>query len=406
MRVEMLAVGDELLDGRVADTNSLRLAQRLSEVGLHLQQVSHVTDDIAAIVGAAAGAAARGTELCVVSGGLGPTTDDLTSEAMAALAGVGQVRDAAAAAKVEAHVRRRGRALTANQLRQADRPHGARLIDNPVGTACGFVLRHGGCDFVCLPGVPREFDHLVETAVIAERRKLGRPVARRGLSIFGLAEADIDHRLAGLQARWPEVRLQYRVAFPINYVTLWASADAQADLDAAWAHAAQILGEWAYARQTQDLPQVVVEALGRRGQTVATAESCTGGLVADLLTDVSGASAALQAGFVAYANDSKVQLLGVSPDTLAAHGAVSEAVVVEMAKGAKTRARATYAVATSGVAGPGGGTPDKPVGTVWLALAGPAAPRAQKLQLTFNRRDNKLMSAMAALDMLRRALRD
>lgn len=404
MRIEVLAIGDELLDGRVADTNTVRLAQALSDVGLHLHQRGTVTDDMDDIIREAKAVAARGTQLCVVSGGLGPTTDDLTAEAFARLAGVPLVRDAEQEAHIRRLLQRRNRDITPNQLKQADRPQGAEVIANPVGSAPGFALVYGGCRFVSVPGVPREFDTLVANAVVAPLRGQHPPVLRRGLYCFGIAEGDADRRLSEVAGRWPKVRLQYRVKMPEVHVTMHAPPEAVADLDAAYAFAQEQLGHHVFAKQEQPFAAVVLEQLKAAGATLALAESCTGGLVADMLTDIPGSSEALLLGVVAYSNTAKVQQLGVQQATLDAHGAVSEATVREMASGVRNLAQATYGLAVSGIAGPGGGTADKPVGTVWLAVAGPQGVRTHLQNLVFDRRNNKLVSAYSVLDALRRML--
>ena len=404
MRIEVLAIGDELLDGRVADTNTVRLAQALSDVGLHLMQRSTVTDDLDDIVREARAVAARGAQLCVVSGGLGPTSDDLTAEAFARLCDVPLVRDAAQEAVIRRLLERRNRDVTPNQLKQADRPKGAEVIANPVGSAPGFAIVFQGCRFVSVPGVPREFDTLVANAVIAPLKGQHPPVLRRGLYCFGIAEGDADRRLSEVASRWPRVRLQFRVKMPEVHVTMHAAPQAVADLDAAVAFAQEQLGVHVFATEDTPFAAVVLQQLKAAGATLALAESCTGGLVGDLLTDIPGSSEVLLLGVVAYSNSAKVQQLGVAQATLDAHGAVSEEVVREMATGARTLAQSTYGLAISGVAGPGGGTPSKPVGTIWLAVAGPQGVRTHLLNLPFERRNNKMVSAYSVLDMLRRML--
>jgi nicotinamide-nucleotide amidase len=403
-RVEMLAIGDEILDGRVVDTNSVRAAQALSAVGLHIVQRTAITDDLDVIVREAQAIIDRGTELCVVSGGLGPTSDDLTSEAMAKLAGVDLVRDDAQVRRITERLHKRGRAITDNQLKQADRPRGAELIPNPVGTAPGFAVTVGGCRFVSVPGVPHEFDALVQAAVVEPLAAIGRPVARRGLYLFGIIEAEADKRVADVHSRWPGVRLQFRVKFPEIHVTMHAPEEAEDDLEAAFQFAREQLGEHVFSTEDPGFAETVLQLLRHRDATLAVAESCTGGLMCDLLTDVPGSSDVIDLSVVSYANAAKTKMLGVQESTLAAHGAVSEACVIEMAKGARTLAGSTYGLAVSGIAGPGGGTPTKPVGTVWLGLAWGGGATAHSLQLPFDRRGNKVVSAYSGLDLLRRHL--
>ncbi len=401
-RIEVLAIGDELLDGRVADSNTLRLARALAEVGLEIAQRTTVRDDLDVIAAHARAVAARGTELCVVSGGLGPTSDDLTSEAFAALLGVPLLRDADQARRIEARLLARGRGVTPNQLKQADRPETSEVIANDQGTAPGFAVTYQGCRFVALPGVPREFDAMAEWAVLAPLRATLPPLAKRVLKSFGLIEAEVDARLADLGKLAPTVRVGYRAKFPEIHVSLLAKGEKE--LQEATALVRERLGPHLFAEDESRFAEVLLSALRARGHSLATAESCTGGLIADMLTDIPGSSEVFTGGVIAYAYATKSDLLGVKNDTLSREGAVSEATVQEMAAGARQRFGSTWAVAVSGIAGPGGGTADKPIGTVWIALAGAALSRTKKLQLPFDRRGNKVVSAYSALDLLRREL--
>lgn len=403
-RVEILTIGDELLDGRVVDTNSVRLAQAFSEVGLHIQQRVAITDDKAIIVREAKASAARGTDLCIVSGGLGPTSDDVTAEAFAELLGVPLMRDPQQAEHIRQRLVARGRTVTENQFRQADRPQGADLLLNPRGTAPGFALDYQGCRFISAPGVPHEFDAMIHAAVIEPMRADSVPVARRRLYVFGIIEAEIDHKLAPIHTRWPNVRLQFRVKLPEIHVTLHAPEEALADLDAACAFAHSQLGAHVFTTEDQALPAALLQTLRAHKATLALAESCTGGLMSDLLTDTPGSSDVVQLSLVAYDNRAKTQILKVSEETLAQHGAVSQACVLEMARGAQQLINATYGLAVSGIAGPGGATEIKPVGTIWIGIAGPDGASAHKLQLHHDRRGNKLWSAYHAMDMLRHKL--
>ncbi len=398
----MLVIGDELLDGRVTDTNSVGLARRLAERGLALSRRTTITDDIDIIIGEARAVAARGTHLCVVSGGLGPTSDDLTAEAFAMLAGVELVRDPEEVAKIERWLEERGRPVSENQRQQADRPDGARIIPNRQGTAPGFEIMVDACRFVAVPGIPREFDAMVADAVTGDP-SLGGGIERRTLYCFGLIEADVDARVAALRDL-EHVRLGFRVKFPEIHVTLTADTEHRDALDDAVQRARAALTVHVFSETEGSFGAVILDLLRARNATLAVAESCTGGLVGDLLTDVPGSSDILMVDVVAYADRAKLEALGVDEQTLAEHGAVSEATVLEMAHGTRRRADATYGIAVSGIAGPGGGTPEKPVGTVWLAAVGPELQQTRMLSLPFERRGNKVVSAYSLLDLLRRAL--
>jgi len=401
-RIEMLVIGDELLDGRVTDSNSVRLAVALAEFGTSLGQRTTVTDDIEIVVREARAVIARGTDLCVVSGGLGPTVDDLTTDAMAALAGVGLERDQEQMAILEERFRSRGRAFTDNQRKQADRPAGSEVIANPGGTAPGFAMVHNGCRFVALPGVPREFEEMVQAAVLDDLTPPTDPIETRTLYTFGYGEGDVDARIAPVREEFGDIRFGFRAHFPEIHVVLKAPATTAGRLDEAVTAARAALGVAVFADEATAFAAVVVEALRQKGATLATAESCTGGLMGDKLTDVAGGSDVYLGGVVSYCNEVKQSMLGVAAETLAEHGAVSEQTVLQMAAGTRERIGATYGISSSGVAGPGGGTPDKPVGTVWIAAVGEGLEQTRLLHLPFARRGNKVVSAYAALDLLRR----
>jgi nicotinamide-nucleotide amidase len=403
-RIEVLVIGDELLDGRVVDTNSVRLAEAIAKVGLRISQRTAVTDDIDAIAAEVLAIAARKTTLCVVSGGLGPTSDDLTALAFAKAAGVEVTRDKSAAKQIEDYLHGRNREVTPNHLRQADRPQGATLLANGRGTAPGFEMVVGGCTFVAFPGVPHEFDAMVHDVVVTPRSADTIPLVTRSLYLFGIIEADVDHRLSEIGVRYPEVRLQFRVYFPEVHVSMHAAPEHQEALDAAYAYASSKLQAFTFATEASPFAAAILAMLLERKEKVAVAESCTGGLVTDMLTDQPGSSEALHVGITAYDNLAKNKLLGVSEETLQKFGAVSEATVLQMAQGVRKILGSTYGIAISGVAGPGGGSADKPVGTLWFGLAWEGGEQATHLLLPWDRRNNKIVSAYTALDLLRRHL--
>ncbi|MBT6179928.1 MAG: CinA family nicotinamide mononucleotide deamidase-related protein [Deltaproteobacteria bacterium] len=403
-RIEALIIGDELLDGRVTDTNTVRLAQKLGEMGLKIQQRTTITDDLDIIICEAKRIAERETKVCVVSGGLGPTSDDITAESFARLLGVELERDAAQAQKITDRLIGRGREVTANQLKQADRPLGAEVIENHHGTAPGFAVVYQGCRFVSVPGVPREFDPMIESAVLAPLQETSAEPARVVLRTFGMVEAQVETKIKELSTKWPMVRLGFRAHFPTIDVSLSSDADDRPALEEAAGYAREKLGNHLFSEEKGPFAASLVKMLQEAQATVATAESCTGGKVGDLITDVSGSSAVFREGVVAYCNEVKVSRLAVKPETLEAHGAVSEPVVLEMARGVREKAGATYGLAISGIAGPSGGTPEKPVGTVFLAAVGEHFEEVRKLSLVYGRERNKVVSAFGVLDLLRRAL--
>jgi nicotinamide-nucleotide amidase len=256
---------------------------------------------------------------------------------------------------------------------------------------------------VSTPGVPTEFDAMIAEAVVAPLARHGEAIEKRSLYSFGLTEGEVDARLAPLAEKFPTVRVGFRAHMPEIHVSLSAPAHERDALEGALLFTRRELGAHVFTETKQSFAAVVLEKLCRRDATLTLAESCTGGLIGDLITDVPGSSAAFLGGFVVYANTMKEDL-GVAAELLSMHGAVSEPVALAMAERARARTHATYALAVSGIAGPDGGTPDKPVGTTCIALACAETSTVKTFYWPFDRRRNKLVSAYAALDMLRRIL--
>ncbi|MSP92607.1 MAG: CinA family nicotinamide mononucleotide deamidase-related protein [Myxococcales bacterium] len=377
MSIAYLAIGDELLRGETREGNGAVLLDQLLARGLRLAETRTLPDDLEGLV-AALHDLARRHALIVCSGGLGPTEDDLTRAAVARALGVGLVRDVELLAGIAERFAHLGRSMHPTNARQADRPAGTAPLRNDHGSAPGFAARLGAGVVVCLPGVPREFEGMLRDHLDALLRDTGlATVARREvtLRVFGIGESDLQGLLDELPGwgaatmrslpTWPELRLKL------------AERDDPAAFDALVTAVRRALGWRCYGDGDADShAAAVLRALRARNATLAIAESCTGGLIGHLLTEVPGASAALLADAVCYADAAKAALAGVDADLIADHGAVSEAVALAMAKGIRERTGAAYGLATTGIAGPTGGTPAKPVGTVWLALAGPDGARA------------------------------
>ena len=404
--IEVISIGDELLDGAVVDTNARQLADLLADHGLSLRRQTLVRDDVDDIVAALEAAADRASEV-VVSGGLGPTDDDRTMEAAARAAGVELERDDAWVAYLEDRFAERGYPLRENNRRQADLPAGAERIDNPLGTAPAACLRLAGCRFFFLPGVPREYGPLCRDVVVARIVEDARPPAPavRVLRVFGLTESEVDARLEGL-VEPPAGSLAFRFTFPEIRVSLRVVGDdAETRADTLASDAERRLGGRVFARDERPYAAVVLDALRRRGATLALAESCTGGLIGKLLTDVPGSSEALLGGVVAYDNELKRTLLDVPGGALAEHGSVSEPVARAMSGGVRLRTGADYGLAVTGIAGPGGGTADRPVGRVHACLDTADGATHRRWSFPGDREQVRLLTAYAALGLvLRRAM--
>ena len=413
MRVEVLCTGDELLTGLTVDTNSPYFMERLLALGEQVVRTTVVGDVREEILEALQTLSAR-ADAVLVSGGLGPTADDLTAGCAAEAAGVPLVESAEALAALEARFARRGILVTPNNRRQAQVPRGAEVVLNPNGSAPMFVLRLNRATLFFLPGVPREYRSLVDTEVLPRLKRLRgeRPdssfLAFRLLRTVGLPESHLDAKVAAVAAQYRDVAFGFRTQAPENHLKLMAKGRTQQEADSALAAAEKasraVLGTYVFGQDEERYPEVVGALLLGRGETVAVAESCTGGRISDLLTSVSGASAWFPGGAVVYANAMKEAWVGVQRQTLLAHGAVSEEVAREMAEGVRAAAQATWGLSVTGVAGPTGGTPEKPVGTVFTALAGPRGTRVQKHRLPGDREQVRTFSAAAALEMLRLSL--
>ncbi len=412
MLAEILATGEEIRTGALVDSNSAHIARTLEADGIEVARLGAVGDDLAQLKSVLIEIGAR-AEVAVVTGGLGPTVDDLSAQAAAEAAGIDLVQDAEALAAIEAFYRRRNRPLNPSVRKQAFLPRGAEMLSNSVGTAPGFSLRIGGCRFFFLPGVPAEMERMLAEHVLPGIERVRGPVREhrpvRTFSCFGLTESLTGERVAGLEGRFPGVRLGLRAKFPEVQVKLYTSdpseAAALARLDAASAWVRGRLGDVLFSETGAPMEAVVGSLLRTRNASLAAAESCTGGLLSSLLTDVPGSSDYFLMATVTYANQAKLSILGVRPETLARQGAVHEETAREMAAGARRLAWSDYALATTGIAGPGGGTPEKPVGTVCIGLATPEEVFAYRFRLTYGRRSmNKQAFAMKALDLLRREL--
>jgi len=406
MRAEILTIGDELCRGEIVDTNSSHLAARLWDLAITTRWMTSCTDDEADIASALAQAVAR-ADLVVCSGGLGPTEDDLTVDVVAGLLGVPPVIDEPSRARLGTWFAQRvlpsaratgevgpgSIAPSAVQLRQVRVPTGARVHPNPAGLAPGFEVVLRGVPVLFLPGFPREIQAILEAgmerrfAELREARGEVERIARRIYRVFGRGESQISQACRGMIDGVPGASIHYQVKFPETLVKLVVrDRDAGAAERALAGFDAEIrarLRGYLYGDGDETLIDRTVRRLIEAGRTVATAESCTGGMIGELLTRRPGSSRAVLGGAIAYSNSEKVRQLGVREDTITSHGAVSEPTVREMALGARERFGSDFAVAVSGIAGPDGGTPDKPVGTVWLALAGPGPDRVAAKMLAW-----------------------
>jgi len=412
MLIEILATGDEILTGTVADTNSAHIAQALKEIGLFVVRHGCVGDDVNHLVSTLQEIAIR-ADVAVVTGGLGPTTDDITAEAAAKSAGVELVLNRSALRSVEDYFTTRNRPTSSSNKKQAMLPFGAEAIYNPVGTAPGFTLKIEKCLFYFLPGVPFEMHRMISDSVLPSIETVrggGRELSRvKTISTFGLTESATVERMKGFSAEFSEIKLGFRAKFPEIQIKLYASGKDRKTLDALMSKATESvlkkIGENVFSVDGMSMEAVVGELLTEKKTTLAVAESCTGGLISHMLTNIAGSSKYFLLSGITYSNDAKTKMLDVSPEVLKRFGAVHEKTAKMMSEGVRRIAGATYGLAVTGIAGPGGGTDDKPVGTVWIGIADARSSRGFHFYFPFNNRSrNKKIFAMKALDILRREL--
>lgn len=409
-RAVILSTGDELTTGRIIDTNSNYIADKLAEIGIELIAVLTVGDVPERLEWAWRSAMAM-ADVVISTGGIGPTADDLTTETIARLTGHELRLDEATAERIRRLFASMGRRMPENNLKQALLPETAEIIPNALGTAPGFrlaVTQDGHtAHLIVLPGVPREMKPMIEGIVIpwlVANRGRDTVYASRSFQTFGISESALDEAVSGL-IQPDEGRVSFRASFPqisLRILVEGAPGEAEKKLESLCARVREKISSFAFAEGETTMEEVVGRLLTEKRLTLAVAESCTGGLIGHRLTNVAGSSNYLKADLVTYSNDSKIKVLGVREETLQQHGAVSEQCVLEMAAGARRVAGSDIAIATSGIAGPSGGTAERPVGTVCIAMVAEGVSASRRYQLWGNRDWVKLLTSQVALDWIRR----
>jgi nicotinamide-nucleotide amidase len=407
MSAVIVAIGTEITRGELQDTNSHYLASRLCELGFEVREIVTVDDDVARIrhtlerVGSLA-------KVVLVTGGLGPTSDDLTARSAADAAGVSLVRDEGTFASITRKMTALGREMTPARSRMADVPSTATVLGNPAGTAPGFVVTIGQAQCYFMPGVPREMRAIFENLIVPRIGPLGSAdTAQVVLRTYGIPEATVGEMLVGLEAQHEGLTLGYRLVFPEVEVKVRVRAK---DVGTARERANTIareartrLGDAVFGEDDESFAGAVGSDLRAKGLSLAVAESCTGGLIGALLTSTPGSSDYFLLDAVTYSNAAKERVLGVSPEVLMAHGAVSREVAEQMARGARRVADTDLAVSVTGIAGPGGGTDQKPVGMVFFALASADGLRTYQRHFDGDRTKVQRAAAFFALQLVREA---
>jgi nicotinamide-nucleotide amidase len=409
-RAALLAIGDEVLRGEVGNSNAAFIAERMFEAGYDLTEQLVVSDEPEAIRVALVRLRAE-VDIIVATGGLGPTEDDRTVDVVAELLAIGTSADEKSLDLMKQRFSTHGFEMTPNNLRQVRIQNGARALPNEAGIAPGFVMALGGAEAYFMPGVPREMEKMFTDEVMPRlARRLSesggpRPVTRTW-HLYGMGESHIDHRLAGILVGIEGATLHFRTSNPVNHVKLVVRRETEADarevLEKVEAELRKRIGPGIYGIDGDTFTSAVAKSLKAQEATLGIAESCTGGMAGELITSESGASAFFRGSVVAYADEVKISVLGVKPETIADFGAVSEPTAREMAEGAKRVCGSTVAVAITGIAGPEGGAPDKPVGTVCFAVCGPGTTRASTKLFAGGRERVRMAAAYYALDLARR----
>lgn len=406
MQIEIVTIGSEVLCGRTMDTNFAWLARALERVSVQVAWHTTVGDAGEKIAEALKRALERADGV-VMTGGLGPTPDDLTRRAISTVLARPLQLDEGVLEHIRERTRRSGRALPATVESMALLPRGAEVWRNPVGVAPGLLIVQGDKPVILLPGVPHEMEALAREFVVPYlQARTGRAVGTFTLRTLGAFESQLHERIGTLPQGWPGATLAYLPSFfGVDLRVTATGADPERVnevLDRAHAELKALIGPLVYAEGECPIEQVVGEALLERDWHIATAESCTAGLLAKRLTDVAGSSRWFERGFVTYSNASKIELLGVSGADLAAHGAVSAPVAEQMARGAREQAKVDIAAAITGIAGPDGGSEDKPVGLVFIAVSTAEGAAVRRFQFSGTRATIRERSAQMALDLIRR----
>ena len=410
MKAHIITIGDEILIGQTIDTNSSWIGAELSKLGFDIWRITSVHDSRNDIMNTLKEASGK-TDVILITGGLGPTSDDITKPTLCEYFGTRLVLNSEVLLMIDEMMSKRGFPMNENNRRQAEVPESGRVLTNATGTAPGMWFEKDGTIFISMPGVPYEMKYIMNQHVIPElnKRFITQSILHRNIMTYGEPEARLAEILTGFESLLPPfIKLAYLPSSGVIKLRLTATgADNKklsAGLDEQINKLYQIIPNLIFSDQEESLEFVIGRLLKEFGMTICTAESCTGGRIANLITSIPGSSAYFKGSVVAYDNSVKTELLGVNEETLSKYGAVSEQVVVEMAEGILRKFQTDFAVSTSGIAGPDGGTPGKPVGTVWIAVASEKETITAGYVFGNSRIINIDRFSIAALSLLRRQI--
>jgi nicotinamide-nucleotide amidase len=405
MNASIITIGDEILIGQIVDTNSAWMAQKLNEVGVRITQIISVGDNKEDIVKAIETLMAK-TELVLITGGLGPTNDDITKNVLCELFDSKLVLSDVVLQNINELLSQRGFTMNSNNYAQAMVPQNAIVLNNKMGTACGMLFEKDGKYLISMPGVPFEMKHLMETQVLPFVKKtfINKPILHKTILIIGLPESILAEKIAVWENALPDfVKLAYLPSpgfIRLRLSIYEAEPDQHLLIDSLAEKLKSIIPQNIIAEEDVKPEVLIGNLLKEQGKTLSTAESCTGGKIASMITSIPGSSAYFKGSVVSYANEVKMNVLNVQKSDLEKYGAVSEQVVKQMAHGALKLLNTDFSIAVSGIAGPEGGTPEKPVGTIWIAVASKEKTVSKKFQSLNNREVNILRAANTALAML------
>jgi len=406
---EIITIGDELITGKTLDLNAKYAASRLTASGLSVTRITSVGDDHK-MVSKTLAKALESSRFVIITGGLGPTDDDMTNEIVAAALNRSLCLDEEMFERIKRYVEAQGQEMTPSIEKMAWLPEGSRIL-NPDGSACGCCIVEQDVRLYFLPGVPEQMRFLMDKFVLPEMLKLYEDIPAMGqriLKLYGIKEPDISETIKKLRGKTGDVVLGFYPNFPENHITLSLSSKdeptVKAELDRVENEIRRLLGSFIFASGNQDMEEVVGMALLDNGMSISVAESCSGGLIGHRLTNVPGSSVYYQGGIVVYSNQSKIDLLHVNPATLETHGAVSDQTVREMVRGITDRFNTDLGLAVTGIAGPDGGSKEKPVGTVYIGLAAGDEILSGKYWFWGDREQIKQDTSMMAMDWVRRYL--
>jgi nicotinamide-nucleotide amidase len=410
MKAEIITIGDELLIGQVVDTNSAWMGEVLNQIGVKVNRITSISDDREEIISTLTEASKR-AHLVLITGGLGPTNDDITKKTLADFFSVSMRFDEKAFEDVVHLFSIRGREVSAINRLQAEVPENCTTLYNKVGTAPGMWFDEGGVVYVSMPGVPYEMKYLMENEVLPRvQQRFKTPfIVHRTILTFGIGESFLAEKLGNFENTLPNnIKLAYLPSAGSVRLRLSGSGNNEQELNTLLYQLTQelsdLIPEYIYGYDKDELPKVVGGLLNLNGFSLATAESCSGGFMAHLITSIPGSSAYYMGSSVTYSNESKTRLLNIPASLIEKNGAVSEPVVIAMVESVKKLFNVDCAIATTGVAGPGGGTPEKPVGSVWVGVSTPYETKAYLLRLGDNRLRIIEVAALSGLNFLRKAL--